>query len=221
MGKHSKKALPRRSSVPRFVVGATVLATAVALAEPLIARADDGAGVDWDAIARCESGGNWHINTGNGFTGGLQHTDSTWAAYGGRQYAPRAYMASREQQIAVAEKVKQGQGLGAWPVCGRHAYDGGARQVRPVVDEKPVAAPPKHAMPAPVMPRPPSSVVRPDVLMGPELFPSGTTYTASTGDTLTSIADAQHVSGGWQRLVELNNITDPNLIYPGQPIVLD
>jgi len=76
-------------------------------------------GVNWDAIARCESGGNWHINTGNGFYGGLQFTYGTWLGYGGGAYAPRADLASREQQIAVAERVLAGQGIGAWPVCGR------------------------------------------------------------------------------------------------------
>jgi len=76
-------------------------------------------GVNWDAIATCEAGGNWHINTGNGFYGGLQFTYSTWLGYGGGTYAPRADLATREQQIAIAEKVLAGQGIGAWPVCGR------------------------------------------------------------------------------------------------------
>lgn len=71
----------------------------------------------WDTIAQCEAGGNWAINTGNGFSGGLQFTPSTWLAYGGGQYAPEAHLASREQQIAVAEKVQAGQGWGAWPAC--------------------------------------------------------------------------------------------------------
>ncbi|MCK7638097.1 resuscitation-promoting factor [Corynebacterium pygosceleis] len=71
----------------------------------------------WDAIAQCESTGNWSINTGNGFSGGLQFTPSTWLAFGGGQYAPMAWQATREQQIAVAEKVRAGQGWGAWPAC--------------------------------------------------------------------------------------------------------
>lgn len=71
----------------------------------------------WDAVAACESSGNWHINTGNGFYGGLQFTRSTWAAYGGLAYAPRADLATKRQQILVAEKVLKGQGPGAWPVC--------------------------------------------------------------------------------------------------------
>lgn len=72
-------------------------------------------GVNWDAIAQCESRGNWHINTGNGYYGGLQFLQSTWVANGGLAYAQRADLATREQQIAVASKLP----LSAWPVCGR------------------------------------------------------------------------------------------------------
>lgn len=71
----------------------------------------------WDALAQCEATGNWSINTGNGFSGGLQFTPSTWAAFGGTEYAPQAWQASREQQIAVAQKVQAAQGWGAWPAC--------------------------------------------------------------------------------------------------------
>jgi hypothetical protein len=72
--------------------------------------------VNWDAIAQCESGGNWSINTGNGFAGGLQFTQSTWSANGG---SGSPHNASREEQIRVAENVLRTQGIGAWPVCGR------------------------------------------------------------------------------------------------------
>ncbi|MBS4727197.1 transglycosylase family protein [Mycobacterium sp. SM1] len=72
--------------------------------------------VNWDAIAQCESGGNWSINTGNGYSGGLQFTPGTWAANGG---SGSPHNASREEQIRVAENVLRTQGLGAWPVCGR------------------------------------------------------------------------------------------------------
>lgn len=72
--------------------------------------------VNWDAIAQCESGGNWGINTGNGFSGGLQFTSSTWHANGGSG-SPAS--ASREEQIRVAENVLHSQGIHAWPVCGR------------------------------------------------------------------------------------------------------
>lgn len=75
----------------------------------------------WDRIAECESSGDWSISTGNGFYGGLQFTQSTWEAFGGNEYASQANLATREQQIAVAEKVQASQGWGAWPVCSREA----------------------------------------------------------------------------------------------------
>jgi LysM repeat protein len=78
----------------------------------------------WDRIAACESGGNWHINTGNGYYGGLQFSASTWLGYGGGSYASRADLATREQQIAIAQKVQASQGWNAWPVC---SYKAGAR----------------------------------------------------------------------------------------------
>ncbi|MDT7616275.1 MAG: resuscitation-promoting factor RpfB [Pseudonocardiales bacterium] len=72
----------------------------------------------WDQLAQCESSGNWAINTGNGYYGGLQFDDSTWKAYGGGDYAPRAHQANREQQIAVATKVRDDRGgYGSWPAC--------------------------------------------------------------------------------------------------------
>jgi hypothetical protein len=75
-------------------------------------------GLNWDAVAQCESGGNWHINTGNGFYGGLQFDYGTWQSNGGGAYAPRADLASREEQIAVASKVYAARGSSPWPVCG-------------------------------------------------------------------------------------------------------
>ena len=75
----------------------------------------------WDKVAACESGGNWKINTGNGYYGGLQFSSSTWAAYGGKTYAARADLASKTSQIRVAERVLAAQGDEAWPVCGDRA----------------------------------------------------------------------------------------------------
>jgi hypothetical protein len=71
----------------------------------------------WDRIAECESGGNWSINTGNGYYGGLQFAGSTWRSFGGEQFAPYAHQASREEQIIVAERVLDSQGWDAWPTC--------------------------------------------------------------------------------------------------------
>jgi len=80
-----------------------------------------GGGSVWDAVASCESGGNWAINTGNGFYGGVQFDLGTWAANGGLRYAPRADLATREEQIAIADVTQARQGWGAWPVCSGRA----------------------------------------------------------------------------------------------------
>jgi len=80
--------------------------------------ASSGNGLNWDAVAACESGGNWHINTGNGFYGGLQFDYGTWLSNGGGAYAQRADLASREEQIAIATKVYNARGSSPWPVCG-------------------------------------------------------------------------------------------------------
>ena len=97
----------------------------------------------WDSLAQCESSGNWGTNTGNGYAGGLQFSPSTWAAYGGTGSAANA---SREQQIAVAEKVQASQGWGAWPACAaKLGLSGGAvasaerSASRPAPAEAPVA----------------------------------------------------------------------------------
>ncbi len=94
---------------------ALVALTTVSGTSIATARADS---VNWDAIARCESGGNWSINTGNGYYGGLQFSPATWASNGG---IGNPAVASREDQIRVAENVLATQGLKAWPKCGRHA----------------------------------------------------------------------------------------------------
>ena len=78
-----------------------------------------GGGTVWDRVANCESGGNWSIETGNGYSGGLQFAYSTWRAYGGQEFAARASQASRSQQIIVAERVLDDVGWGAWPTCSR------------------------------------------------------------------------------------------------------
>ncbi|MGI8693503.1 MAG: transglycosylase family protein [Geodermatophilaceae bacterium] len=80
-------------------------------------------GLNWDALAQCESGGDWSINTGNGYYGGLQFDKGTWDAYGGQQYAEYPHQASREQQIAVAENLYADRGDSPWPACGYHLYD--------------------------------------------------------------------------------------------------
>jgi hypothetical protein len=82
------------------------------------APAEPAQGV-WDDLAECESGGNWSINTGNGYYGGLQFLGSTWRAYGGGEFAERADLATRAEQITVAERIRDDVGFGAWPACSR------------------------------------------------------------------------------------------------------
>ncbi|ANE05542.1 transglycosylase family protein [Corynebacterium crudilactis] len=93
----------------------------IALAADVITTAQSGGGTvtaaDWEKLAQCESGGNWAIDTGNGFSGGLQFTDQTWAAFGGTEFAPKASQAGREEQMEVANRVLREQGWGAWPAC--------------------------------------------------------------------------------------------------------
>ena len=85
---------------------------------PTAPRPVEPAGV-WDQLAECESGGNWSINSGNGYHGGLQFLGSTWRAYGGGEFAEHADMASRDEQIVVAERLRADVGFGAWPSCSR------------------------------------------------------------------------------------------------------
>jgi len=128
-------ALPSSHQVPPWLARAALAATAAARPAPAApagaasaapdtpaqasnpARASSG-GVNWSAIAACESGGDWAASTGNGFYGGLQFTEQTWIANGGGRYASSANQATAAQQIAVAQNVLASQGIGAWPVCG-------------------------------------------------------------------------------------------------------
>ena len=114
--------LARRTVVTRKVISAPKaqvekVGTKARPAAPVVA---DSSGRNWDAVAACESGGNWSINTGNGFYGGLQFDYSTWLSNGGGAYAPRADLATREEQIAIANKVADARGSSPWPVCGQY-----------------------------------------------------------------------------------------------------
>lgn len=112
--KHAESGGKRRAALGT-AVGVSTVAAALTVGSGNPASA--ASTTTWDRVADCESSNNWKINTGNGYYGGLQFTQSTWAAYGGLQYAPRADLATKSQQILVAEKVLRGQGPGAWPVC--------------------------------------------------------------------------------------------------------
>ncbi len=142
-----------RSTISKRFGGA---AAAVVLAAGIgaVAATPANAASVWDAVAKCESGGNWSINTGNGYYGGLQFSSGTWLAYGGGAYARRADLATRSQQILVAQKVLASRGPGAWPTCGRRAgltvANGSVPESAPapVVVEPPLPVVPILALPA-------------------------------------------------------------------------
>ncbi|MFJ2774212.1 transglycosylase family protein [Streptomyces sp. NPDC087300] len=191
------------------IAGATLIAPLALLAATGQAGAADS-GV-WDRIARCESGGNWQTNTGNGYYGGLQFSAGTWRAYGGGAYASTADRASKAQQIAVAAKVQRAQGWGAWPTCAARAgaYGSAPSAAAPV---------PKAAKPAPkALPR--RAERAPDrVDRGASRGAVGN-YTVRQGDTLSRIA-ARHGTS-WQRVYAVNRAViggDPDMIVPGQRI---
>ena len=138
------------SSAPATAVKVVLAGTAFSAAGLAMAPAANAApDSDWDRLAQCESGGNWGINTGNGYQGGLQFSPSTWAAYGGTQYAPTANQATREQQIAIAEKTLAGQGWGAWPACSAKLGLNSAPTPRDVANPAPAPAPAPAAPAAP------------------------------------------------------------------------
>ena len=182
----------------------------------------------WNKVAACESSGDWSINTGNGYYGGLQFTQSTWEAYGGTAYAHRADLATRDQQIAIAEKVLKGQGPGAWPVCSVRAgltRGGGTPDIH-VGGTKTEST---SAHKAKAKDAKTQTVVKRSVKdVQPQTTPqsrAGTAemYTVVRGDTLSGIADTERVDGGWHGLYAANRTTvgsDPDLILPGQRLSL-
>jgi nucleoid-associated protein YgaU len=201
------------------VAGLALSATAANAATPTATSAST-----WDALAQCESGGNWATNTGNGFSGGLQFTQQTWAAYGGTG-SPES--ASRAQQIAVAEKVQAGQGWGAWPACAaKLGLSGGATAAAPQIQPQsaPVQAAPVQAAPVQTAPVAQAPVAEaPTQARHAATVPlSGETYTVQEGDPLSKIADKLGVQGGWQHLADANadTITDPDLVFVGQVLQL-
>jgi len=196
-----KKSLMTRA---RTLRGGALVVGAAALGIGVLAAPASAGGHDWSGVAKCESGGDWSINTGNGYYGGLQFSASTWKAYGGGQYASRADLASPAEQIAVAEKVLGGQGIGAWPVCGKHLTGGTTQAVAP--------APARTAAPA--------HADRSERSAPAGSGGGGGSYTVRSGDTLGKIAAAHGES--WQQLWKKNQSTvkNPNMIYVGQKLAL-
>ncbi|MFD6227517.1 transglycosylase family protein [Streptomyces sp. NPDC060232] len=220
MGVRGRHRRYQPSSINRASLAVTAGGAGIAL--PFMgAGVADAASVDtWNKVAACESTNNWRINSGNGYYGGLQFSQSTWRAFGGTTYAPRADLATKEQQIAVAEKVLKGQGPGAWPHCGKGAglTRGGPS---PVLAAQVPAQPEARSQPR-------TQEVRTTAVQGSTPRPTGTSvlpnpYVVAPGDSLSAIATEQHVEGGWQALYETNRAVvgdNPNLILPGQRLTM-
>jgi len=156
-GRHRKPTTSTVGVAKLAFTGAVIGGGGIALAGHAAAAPDS----EWDRVAACESGGNWGINTGNGYHGGLQFSQGTWASHGGGEYASSANQATRDQQIAVAERVLASQGRGAWPVCGRGLS---AASPRNVVADAPAPDPAPPAEPAafePPLPPPPADAPPP------------------------------------------------------------
>src|SRR5690625_967242 len=199
-------ATPARRFSKRGAGVAASAAIGIALPFGIASTATAASDSTWDQLAECESGGDWSINTGNGYYGGLQFAPSTWEAFGGTQYASSADQATRGQQIAIAENVLDGQGWGAWPACSaklglsqsdaggtpNSAGDSGDSQGSSSNESSNGSR---------------SNESRGDYDSNESSSDStsgGATYEVKAGDTLGKIANAQGVSGGWQALFEAN-----------------
>ncbi|MER7398505.1 transglycosylase family protein [Streptomyces sp. NPDC000151] len=224
-GKHRRPSKAVRVATLAGVAGAAV-------AVPLMAAGSANAAsvATWDKVAQCESGGNWSINTGNGYYGGLQFNNSSWAAAGGTKYAPRADLATKDQQIATAEKLLAMQGPGAWGCAGAggltaggpsaQVNTGGSGQVQQQAAPK-QEAPKQQAAPQQQAPKqqaaPQPQPVQPKA--DPKPVTGHGNYTVKSGDTLGKIAKAH--GADWKTVYAKNKSVvggNPNLIFPGQKL---
>ena len=228
---------------------ALAASTAVAVGGSVALAAPAQASTVWDAVAQCESSGNWSINTGNGYYGGLQFSASTWKAFGGHQYASNAHLATKAQQIAIAQKTLAVQGPGAWPTCSKKAgltkANGGANAAAPAPAkaETKKAAPEKaetkkaetkKAAPkkseakktttAKAAPKASEKKAAPKRAASTKAVETtGKRFiTVEAGDTLGNLAAEHKIDGGWRTLWSLNKstIADPNLIFVDQKIAI-
>ena len=198
------------------ILAGLALTLGIALAGPLPAQA---ATTVWDKVAKCESGNRWHINTGNGYYGGLQFSPGTWKAFGGRKYGSQAHKATKAEQIAIARRVLAGQGPGAWPTCSRRA---GLTKKNGKADKKAVPATNPGATKAkatkPVVKKAKPAVKKAKPAVKGKSASAVKRIKVIRGDTLAKIAKRYDVKGGWRGLWKLNKKTlkNPNRIYIGQ-----
>lgn len=225
----------------------TTLAGSAAVAAGLFMSAPAAMAVPdstWDKLAECESGGNWSIDTGNGYSGGLQFSPSTWEAYGG---SGKASDASRGEQIAVAERVLEGQGWGAWPSCSKQIGASGSAEPRAAQPKQETRAEsstqksqgssdtqqaprqqaggdtsqqweqdttPRQKQQAPA--------TTPAPVKPAPVASSGDQHTVKAGESLDSIAADRGIEQGWMQLwaANLDTVGNPDLIEVGQVLEL-
>jgi resuscitation-promoting factor RpfA len=202
-GRHRTPSSPLRPA--RVLAGITTAGAVAAAPLVLAGPAQAASGSTWDRLARCESSGNWSINTGNGYYGGLQFSPSTWRAFGGGAYASTANRASRSEQIRIAEKVLDAQGWGAWPACSRKLGLSRADAAgTPAVSRSTHRAALK---------------TKKAVKKAASNRAARALYVVRPGDSLSRIAARQHVRGGWHALYAANKRSvgsNPDRIHVGQ-----
>lgn len=216
-------AVPARMRAGALLITVPLAATGLILSVPAPASAASDA--TWDRLAGCESGGRWHLATGNGYYGGLQFSAGSWRAMGGTRYASLPHLATRAEQVDIAERLLDAQGWGAWPACSRHlgltradasgtpaSVQAASRSsVRTAARRAARTAPRRaaHTTARAVRTRTASRVWRGRVIG---------VHVVRRGETLARIAAQHRVRGGWQALYAANRalLRSPNLIHPGQ-----
>ncbi len=219
-GRHRKPKEPQLQKTVRTVVIAGAAASIPLSGLAFASSAAAASTSTWERLANCESGGRWHTNTGNGYYGGLQFAGGTWRAHGGTKYASRADLASKGEQIAIAERVLDTQGWGAWPACSRRlgldrSDAKGTPSITKGLGEKSASkSEASRSDDRKKVSKKKSSAKKSGKHRGHDH-----TYTVRRGDTLSKIADKFDIS--WQELYRENrNIigTNPNLLRPGQKL---
>jgi nucleoid-associated protein YgaU len=204
-GRHRNSSNAARLTAVGAIGAGTLAASVIA---PAVAHAD-ASDSQWDRVANCESGGNWHINTGNGYYGGLQFSSSTWNSFDTNHFAGRADLASRSEQITVANRVLSRQGWGAWPVCSQYRGEPGpsrTHHARKAHD--------KHSGHHGRLQSHHQHVVH---------HGDWVSYVVHSGDTLAAIADRHHIKGGWHTLYHRNRDvigSNPSVLHVGQKLRL-
>lgn len=193
-GRHRAPTTTRRTAA-RIAAAGVVMAAPAVLATPAQGAADS----TWDRLAQCESGQRWDYNGSSGFDGGLQFSPRTWSGFGGGEFARYAYQATREEQIAVAERVLAAQGWGAWPACSR----------RLGIRAEAATPRPSHRTIAADAPTPRTAA---------PVEASAGVYVVVAGDTLSGIAATHGTT--WPVVFEANRdvVDDPDLIYVGEVV---